>query len=99
MFIVRTFVTKPAGKAWYKHDPALGTQTLAQFVASKEAVLKHRTRKLGKNKKVGVMVFADQASYEAFKAELDASPLQQAKTAHQEANGFVVVVRKFQLVA
>lgn len=100
MFIVRTFVTKPAGTAWYKHDAdTLGAETLAQWTAGQTSILRNRTRKVGKNKKVNTMVFADQAAYDAYKAAVEATPQWQARQAYFETTGFVVVTRKFQLIA
>lgn len=100
MFIVRTVFVKPAGIKWYK--PAEGvTETLAQFGAAQFAAgayLKARNRKVGKNKVVSTMVFADQAAYDAWRTACDAHPESVAKNAYFEASGITKVVKKYQLV-
>ena len=97
MFIVRTVFVKPAEVKWYA--PAEGVaQTLAQWGASQFAAgayTRARTRKIGKNKVITTMVFADQAAYDTWRAACDAHPESIAKNAYFEANGVTKVVKKF----
>lgn len=100
MFIVRTFTVKPAGTSWHK-TPEGSTETLTQFAAAQLAAggyIKLRTRKIGRNKVVKTMVFADQAAYDAWQAAISVHPDFIAKAAYNEANGITKVVKKFQLV-
>lgn len=97
MFIVKTFITKPADKAWYKQDPALG-QTLAQLNANDSSIIKSRTRKINANKKFHTKVFASQDAYTAWEQQIQATPQWKARQDYYDANGFVVVKRKFLLV-
>jgi hypothetical protein len=100
MFIVRTVFVKPADVKWYR--AAEGTaQTLAQFGAAQFAAgayLRNRTRKIGKNRVITTMVFADQAAYDTWRAACDVHPESIAKNAYFEANGITKVVKKFQMV-
>lgn len=101
MFIVRTITVRPAGTAWYQHNPALGAQTLLQFAAEQYAngaFVRTRNRKVGKNKVINTTVFADQAAYEAWKAVAEAHPQYAARDAYFAANGITKTVKKFQLV-
>ena len=96
MFTVKTVTTKPEGTAWYTHDAAvLGPTKLIDWVHAQPGFVSNKTRKAGKNKRVNRMVFADQASAEAFLAALPSNPLHQAKEAYYTANGFTKVTKKF----
>ena len=98
MFIVRTFIVKPAGIKWFHMEPGSTAETVPQFMASQlsaGAFLKNRNRKVGKNKIVNTMVFADQAAYETWKAAAEAHPTYTQRNAYYESNGITKVVKKF----
>jgi hypothetical protein len=100
MFIVRTIFVKPAGIKWYRAAPGV-TETLAQWGAAQFAAgayTKARSRKVGKNKVISTMVFADQAAYETWRTACDAHPETSLKNTYFEANGITKVVKKFQMV-
>jgi hypothetical protein len=98
MFIVRTITVKPANVSWFHRDPGSTAETVSQFMAqqlSAGAFLKNRSRKVGKNKVINTMVFADQAAYEAWKTAADAHPAYIQRTEYNESNGISKVVKKF----
>jgi hypothetical protein len=100
MFMVRTFTTRPDGVAWYKAPEGVA-ETLAQWGAAQFATgafTKARLRKIGKNKVVKTMLFADQASYDTWKEAIKVHPEHIAKMAYNEANGIVTVTKKFLMV-
>ena len=100
MFIVRTIFVKPAGIKWYR-AAADCTETLPQWSAAQLAAgayIKARSRKVGKNKVISTMVFADQAAYEAWVTASDAHPETSLKNTYFEANGITQVIKKLQMV-
>jgi len=99
MFIVRTIVTKPANAAWYQHNPALGTERLSQWIAVQPTLIRTRTRKLGRNRRVNTMMFADQAAYQTFKTALEATPQHVDKMSYFTQNGFKVKTQLYQMIS
>ena len=98
MFVVRTFVTKPAGTAWYEHNPTLGTQTVFQWASTQSQILHGTTVDASPDRKINTMIFADRDAYESFVASRDANPLWQDLNTYFTNNNVSVVVKKFQEV-
>ena len=98
MFIVKTIYVKPAGASWFQAPVQLDLSPFKLFMSTHPTLVKNKTRKVGKNKRVNIRVFADQAAYDAFVQELASQPVYQAQLAHQESNNIKVTTKKFLVV-